>query len=196
MSTQSAIPEVRGSEIPIHFLESSLVESGGRAWLAANRNLPQTDMHAVLSMELSPWAESFGGFRICLTGRSFAVSVNETAIFADAVSNTLIQWDVTPGDLDFLPNAFTTQWYDGRAAITRADLYVNPATKKQSLIGDNREWCYRYVVGATNNSAVSLTIQALPAPLHTVLASPWGDTMHVASQTRDKVRGSFPTIDR
>ena len=63
---------------------------------------------------------------------------------------------------------------DAQSEVMRGDMAVFPRDQKEAL--STREWSYRAVVVALNNTVAELWIQALPIPRRVIKSSAWMDT--------------------
>ena len=172
-------PQVPGKIIPRDVLEQFLVPTGGKGWLITNKNFPNDDgfdAHIVMTLDLSPSGNSFGGFRALWLGEPLTIDVKESGIFTDGDENITLSWGVSPRDIDFQHNTWYSKWLDGNELIRRSDISVDPATGRDNFSKDDRQFCFRYIISVQQMTQPKVSIQVLPSKLSALEMSPWGDS--------------------
>ena len=192
-----SVKTVQADTLPPDTLQRQLVTSGGKGYLVAEKNIPaDDDLFVVVSTELQPWGDEFGGFKAFLQGPIIQVLFTEEQVFQNGERNTSFSIDLKPVDLPFMNNSWMTPWRDGQVEVERGYVSVLPAEKRQFLEkNESRRWCYRAVVTAKTNLQVEVVVQVLPLDIGTISSGVWADSTFIGGITVHRQRAEwFPTL--
>ena len=180
------LPVIGGRLIGVELLKSYLVESGGKAFLLQNCNIPADDHYVIVSMNINNEGLSLGGFNVFWNGPRASVSFTEKSIFLEGDDKIKISWNVTPRDVKFLENSWMSNWMDGAERVVRKEFLVeyeskdDPEPIRESYMDSSRQCSYRFIIIVKNANEPVLVVQVLPTDLATISSSPWANSSHVS----------------
>ena len=163
--------------IPTEVLRRQLVDHGGKASLISSQAIPDDEHIAVVSVALNHLGNDFGAFKVFCIGPEFDFDMPESHLFVGGSNEVFIRFHMDPDEFAFLPNSFITPWRDGKTMVIRNEVRIVPPLAKGPVA--DRDWSFRGILVAANNTSVSLWVQALPLPVCCINGSPWGDTEFV-----------------